>query len=103
MNNNKTVIIISVITLAIVICLPSSILVVNSHKEKLYNSLVLKITEAAKKCVVEEKCQNEKVFLKELYDNKYISKLVNPISKKYISEDAYVIKKEGKFQFIDVE
>ncbi len=103
MNNNKIMILIAAITMLLVIGIPTVVLVQKRHNEKLYNSMVLKINEAAKKCVDEEVCQDNKIFIKNLYDNNYLSKLVNPLTNEYISEDDYVIKKEGKYIFIENE
>ncbi len=101
MNNNKIVIAIAVVTIVLVISIPSVLLVNKRHKDKLYNSTVLKITEAAKKCVNEEVCTSKKIFIKQLYDGNYLPKTVNPLTNEYISEDDYVIKKEGKYVFIE--
>ncbi len=101
MNNNKIMITIACVTIVLVILVPSIILVNTRHTEKLYNSTILKITEAGKKCVNEDKCLSKKIFLKELYDKKYLEKLVNPKTKQYFDENSYVIKKEGKYTFIE--
>lgn len=87
--------------MVLVISVPSIILVNKRHNEKLYNSTILKITEAAKKCVNEEACLKDKIFIKDLYDNKYLEKVINPLTKEYISEDDYVIKKDGKYVYIE--
>ena len=101
MNNNKIVIYIALITVIFVIIIPSVILVNQRHKDKLYNSINLKITEAAKKCYLEDKCQDEKIFLKTLYDYNYLDKQVNPYTKTYFSENSYVLNKKGKFKFYE--
>ena len=100
MNSNKIIIIIALITIALVISIPSVYQVQNRHEEKQYNSVVLKITESAKKCVDEDKCHSSKIFLKDLYDKKYLEKTINPKTKEYFDENSYVIKKEGKYELI---
>lgn len=102
MNNNKVVIYIAICTFLLIIIIPSILTVNKKHKDNLYKSITLKIEESAKKCVVDEKCKDQKIFLKELYDNKYLSKQVNPYTNKYINEDSYVEKKDNKYKFIEV-
>ena len=101
MNSNKIMIYITIATIILVISIPSVVLVNKRHIEKTYNSVVLKIKEKAKKCVDEDKCQSEKIFLKDLYDKKYLEKMLNPKTKEYFNENSYVIKKEGKYEFIE--
>lgn len=103
MNTNKIIIYISIITFIFVITVPSVISVNKKHKDDLYKSITLKIEESAKKCSIQKKCLNKKIFLKELYDYKYIDKQINPYTKKYISEDSYVQKKDNKYVFILAE
>ena len=56
MNTNKIIIGICLITLMLVITIPTIAKINESQKEKEYQSLVLKIKEATKKCLREEKC-----------------------------------------------
>lgn len=99
MNSNKAIIIITILTILIVITFSSFQKINNAHKENLYKSAILKITEAAKKCINDNKCTSEKIFIKELYAKKYLNK--NDLNiQEYITENSYVIKKEGKYQFI---
>ena len=103
MNNNKIVSLIAIGAIVLVITIPTIINITNNHKSRLFNSIVLKITEAAKKCYLEEKCNDEKIFLKDLYDNNYIDKQINPKTKEYLNENSYVIKKGSNYQFIEVD
>ena len=59
------------------------------------------IIEAAKKCKIEKECNNDTITLKELYDLKYLEKQVNPVTKEYYSEDAYVTLKNNEYVFIN--
>jgi hypothetical protein len=103
MNNNKIVIFISVIAFALIITIPTLININTKHKDNIYKSITLKIEESAKKCVIEEKCKGDKIFIKELYDKKYLEKQINPYNKKYINENSYVTKKGNKYKFIETE
>lgn len=85
---------ISIITIIIIIAviITSSCIKTNKkHKEKMFNSTVRKIEEKALKCYNEEVCPNNKIYLKELYDNSYLEREVNPLNNEYINDESYVI------------
>lgn len=100
MNINKFILSISVIACLILIGVPTGYKVLkssNSKKEKVSEQYII---EQAEKCFYDDVCKSDRITLKELYDNKYITKKqINPISKEYYSEDCYVIitKKDSSF------
>lgn len=63
---------------------------------KNYNNELIEVMEKefiyqAKKCYNAGDCKNKKVYLKDLYDAKYLKdKLTNPINKKYYTDKSYV-------------
>lgn len=104
MNTNKIIIGICLITLMLVITIPTIAKINESQKEKEYQSLVLKIKEATKKCLREEKCQgNSKIFLEELVAKNYLSIPINPKTKKEMSLNSYVEINKQEYNFIEAE
>ena len=73
--------------------------VVNNHNDKLLLVKSEYIIEIAKSCLNEKKCTGTKVTLKTLYDLGYIETQVNPVTKEYYSEDAYVLKEDTEYNF----
>ena len=103
MNSNRAAIYIALVTLIIIICVPAFLTVNDRHKEKLNKSMHLQVTEAARKCVIEEKCTKDKIFIKELYDNKYLASVINPNTQEKLNINSYVEKKKDGYQLIVVE
>lgn len=62
-----------------------------------------RITEAAKDCYLKDICKNEKITLKELYDNNYLEKESNPITKEYYNENSYVKINNKSYIFVEVK
>ena len=94
MEKNKVIIYTTIIALIFVIGCPTIYKVVKNHNNKLYMITEKRIVEAAKKCWNEDKCTGETITLKDLYNNKYLEKQADPITKKYYSESSKITKKE---------
>lgn len=103
MNTNKITVIGSIIIILVIISIPTVYKVVKTHQENLYQVVEEKIIEGAKKCFYEEKCSEEKITLKMLYDLNYLEKISDPITKEYYNEESYVERKNTKFSFKVVE
>lgn len=73
--------------------------VMNTHNEKLLLVKSEYIIEKAKNCLNEKKCTGTKVTLKTLYDLGYIDIQVNPVTKEYYKESAYVLKEDNNYTF----
>ncbi len=100
---NKVNICLTLLGIFIIICIPAIIKVNNNYKKNLYNSVVDKIIINTKKCYNDEKCIEEKITLKELYELKYLSNLTNPVTKEYFNEKSYVIKKDNNYVFKEIK
>ena len=103
MNTNKIVVISSIIIIILIIGIPTTYKVIKNHNQNLYKVVEDKIIEKAKSCYYDQKCLNEKITLKELYDNKYLDKVSDPISKEYYNENSYVEIKNNNYKFVVVE
>ena len=79
----------------------TSFKVVKDHQEKLILVEEKYIIGQAKNCINEKKCTEDKVTLKTLYDLDYLEKQVNPVTKAYYSEDAYVTYKNDEYIFVE--
>ena len=99
MEKNKVVIYTTIIALIFIIGCPTIYKVIKNHHNKLTTITEKRIIEAAIKCWNEDKCPNNEITLKELYDLKYLEKEANPITKKYYQETSKIIKKEEGIKF----
>lgn len=102
-NQNKLLLIIFVIALALIIGIEAVIIVNNNHQQKLYNSAVAKINEKALACYRAKICQDSTITLKELYDYKYLKTMANPKTKEIFNPDSYVVIVNNKTKFTLVE
>jgi len=103
MNTNKVTVIGSTIVILLIILIPTVYKVIKNHQDNLYQVVEEKIINGAKKCYYEEKCLNEKITLKELYELNYLGEVNNPITKEYYNEESYVERKKSEFKFIPIE
>lgn len=101
MNTNKTVIIGSIIIILLIIGIPTTYKVIKNHQKNLLKSTESKIVNAAKKCYFEEKCLDNKIYLKDLYNLEYLDKVSNPITKEYYNENSYIEIEDSNFKFIE--
>ena len=72
----------------------------NNHKKDLYDVTNKKVIEAAITCKNRQLCLNEKITLKELYDNKLLDTISDPITKQIYKDTSYVIYENNKYVFI---
>lgn len=103
MNINKINIIGSIIVILLLISVPTIYKVIKNHNNNLYQVVEGKIIGAAKRCYYEEKCDQNDISLKDLYELGYLEKISDPISKEYYDEKSYVKIKDNKFNFIVIE
>lgn len=103
MNINKINVIGSIIVILLIITIPTIYKVVKNHQSNLYQVVEQKIINKAKVCYYEEKCNDDKIYLKDLYELGYLDKINNPVSKEYYNEESYVERKDKNFKFIVVE
>ena len=97
MRSNKTIIYLSIIVCILVIAVPTLYKVIAENHRKLYIVTNKMIIEAANKCFYDDKCPDNKVTLKELYDHGHLKdKVIDPVTKVVYADNSYVIlKKEG--------
>lgn len=91
---NKLFVIVTILVACVVIVLPITKNIKETHNDKMIKVTENKIKEAAKKCYLDNVCNNE-TTLGTLYQKKYIEKQSNPVTKKYYDESS-VIKLEDK-------
>ena len=103
MNRSKFIINVTIVGIVLIILIPTVYTIIKNHNDRLIKVSYKRIEEAAKKCVEDEKCTDKKITLKELYDNKYLKKESNPISKEYYNEESYVKKTKDNYKFIVVD
>ncbi len=103
MNTNKIVIISSVIIIILIISIPTGYKVIKNYQNNLFKVVEEKIIDSAKRCYYENVCQNDKITLEFLYQNNYLSKVSNPITKEDYSKNSYVLRKDKSFKFFPIE
>ena len=103
MTTNKLTVIGSIIIIILIISIPTTIYVVKNYQNNLYRVVEGKIMGAAKKCYYENVCQNDKITLEFLYENDYLNKVSNPVTKEYYNVNSYVLIKDNEFKFYPVE
>lgn len=103
MTTNKITIIGSIIVIILIIFIPTTYQVVKKYQNNLYKVTNEKIIEAAKKCYFDDVCLEDVITLKFLYENNYLEKVSNPISKEYYNELSYVKRVDNKFSFVIID
>ncbi len=103
MNINKISIISSVIIIVLVITIPTCYQVVKEHQDHLYRAVESKMIEAAKRCYYEDVCKDDHITLAVLYEDKYLDKMSNPVTKEYYNEKSYILREGINFTFVKVE
>ena len=96
--NKRYIILISIAIIFAIIAIPTGYKIIKNYNSKSYLVVEKKIIEATKKCFNEEKCSGEEITLKDLYDNKYLDVMVNPVTKKIYDEDLKIKKSNDGFK-----
>ena len=88
---NSKVIILTIFIIIGMILFPTIYKIFKSNTENKIMVIEKEFLYQAKKCYNKNDCTNKTIYLKDLYNKKYLKeKLTNPINKKYYSEDSYV-------------
>lgn len=88
--NNKKVIILTLIIIFMVITIPLIYKIYQNHQHNLVLVVEKEFLYQAKKCYNANIC-SQKVYLKDLYTNKYLeTKLTNPLNKQYYNKESYI-------------
>lgn len=99
MNKNKGLLYIACIGIIFIIGIPSIILVMKHHQEKLQDVLNARVIESAKRCWNENQCESDEVTLKELYEKMNLETAIDPITKEVIKDSSKVIRKGETYTF----
>ena len=102
MNRNKVIIYLTIISILLIISIPTVYNIIKKHNDRLIMVTEKRIEEAAKDCYLKDICKDNKITLKVLYDNKYLEKESNPITKEYYNEDSYVLVKNDTYTFKEI-
>lgn len=87
---NKQVITLTIFVILGMIIVPTIYKIYKNYNNNLILVVEKEFLYQAELCYKENKC-SELVYLKDLYDNKYLEeKLTNPTNKKYYKDDSYV-------------
>ena len=95
----KIISIISIVLIIILITL--TIYKLNKrHEDKLYDVLYSEIKYQANKCFLEGKCEST-IFLKELYEKKYLEVQYDPISKQELDKSLTIKITDKKIEIVN--
>ena len=103
MNRNKVIINITIVAIILIILIPTVYNTIKTHNDRLIKVTEKRIEEAAKDCYLKDICKDNKITLKVLYDNKYLEKESNPITKEYYNEESYVLVKNNTYIFKEIK
>lgn len=103
MNRNKVIIYLTIISILLIISIPTVYNIIKKHNDRLIKVTEKRIEEAAKDCYLKDICKDNKITLKVLYDNKYLEKESNPITKEYYNEESYVLVKNNTYIFKEIK
>lgn len=103
MNRNKVIINITIVAIILIILIPTVYNIIKKHNDRLIKVTEKRIEEAAKDCYLKDICKDTKITLKVLYDNKYLEKESNPITKEYYNEESYVLVKNNTYIFKEIK
>ncbi len=76
--------------------------VTKNHTDRVILVTEKRITEAAKECVWNEDCKENKITLGYLIQKGYLKEEVNPITKMYYTHESYVLKENEQYTFHEV-
>ena len=96
--SKKYIIFSSIAVIFIIIAIPTIYKIIKNYNSKAYLVVEKKIVEAAKKCYQEDKCLEDEITLKDLYDNEYLDTMVNPVTKKKYPEDLKIKRSENGYK-----
>jgi competence protein ComGC len=100
MNSSRSIISLTVIICTLIIAIPTFYKVITEHNRKLNIVTNKMIIEAAQDCYYDNKCQNTKITLEELYNQGYLSeRVINPVTKEVYADNSYVILKKEDSKF----
>ena len=99
---NRTIILITVLTIIISICMATVWKVNKRHEEREVLVVEKRIIEGAIDCFNKDDCEGDKVTLDTLIKKGYAKKEINPLTKTYYNLESYVIKNED-YEFIEVK
>lgn len=88
--NIKTFNVVLVITILLVLIIPSSYAVYTTHNKRLYEVLDNKIIEQAINCYNKKECITKNITLQELYDKGYLEEQIDPVSKEIINHNTII-------------
>ena len=93
--SNLTIIFFVILALIAVIAVFTVIKIQKNHEDKLMYSMTSKVEYYAKQCYLDEVCKDT-ITLNVLYENNYLSEVINPVTKEVISPDLKLEFKDGK-------
>ncbi len=97
---NKIIVTCSVIIILLLVLVPSVYKVYKNHEDNLIKVTEQRIIEAAIKCKKESICTEESITLEMLYENNYLEKESDPVTKEYYNELSYVVEEDNDYKFV---
>lgn len=104
MNQNKTIVTLTLIGALFIIILPTILSIYKNHENRLELVATKKITESAETCRNDNVCKKEKITIEELKQTGYLKEdVVNPKTKEYFSGTTYVIFENNNYVLKEIK
>ena len=93
--SNLSIIFFVILALLAVIGVFTVIKIQKNHEDKLMYSMESTVEYYAKQCYLDDICKDT-ITLSVLYENNYLTEVINPVTKEVISPDLKIEYKDGK-------
>lgn len=93
--SNLSIIFIVILALLAVIGVFTVIKIQKNHEDKLMYSMTSTVEYYAKQCYLDDICKDT-ITLSVLYENNYLTEVINPVTKEVISPDLKIEYKDGR-------
>ncbi|MCR5788137.1 MAG: hypothetical protein K6G37_03530 [Bacilli bacterium] len=93
---NKIVVTGTIIIIILMIGIPTYFNVKKDHEDKLIKVTEQKISTSAKQCFIENVCTGTSTTLDFLYENHYLERQTDPITKKYYDGSSQITYEDKK-------
>ena len=93
--SNLSIIFFVILALLAVIGVFTVIKIQKNHEDKLMYSMTSTVEYYAKQCYLDDICKDT-ITLSVLYENNYLTEVINPVTKEVISPDLKIEYKDGK-------
>ena len=100
---NKKIIIITICLIIVLIGGTTGYKVMKRHHANLLLVSSKYIEEKARDCYNDNLCLTNEITLEMLYNNNYLARQANPVTKEYYNDKSYVLRNDNTYTFMIVD